>query len=52
VRIGWNRMWVSLLTGGHDPHYAIPLAAPRADTTIHVQFFENDTLDILEQVLC
>ena len=45
-------MRVSLLTGGHDPHYAIPLAAAWADATIHVEFFGNDTMDILEQVLC
>jgi D-inositol-3-phosphate glycosyltransferase len=38
-------MRVSLLTGGHDPHYAIPLAAALADAAIHVEFVANDTME-------
>src|SRR5262249_45675462 len=38
-------MRVSLLTGGHDPHYAIPFAAALADAAIHVEFVASDTME-------
>jgi hypothetical protein len=36
-------MRVSLLTGAHDQHYAVPLAAALADAAIHVEFVASDT---------
>jgi hypothetical protein len=45
-------MKVSLLTGEHDPDYAIPLAAALVDAAIHVEFLANDTMEILEPGLC
>jgi D-inositol-3-phosphate glycosyltransferase len=35
---------VSLLTGGDDPTYAIPLAAALADQGVHVEFVGNDEM--------
>jgi hypothetical protein len=43
-------MRVPLLTGGHDPDYAIPLAAALADARIHVEFVASDTMET-EQAL-
>jgi D-inositol-3-phosphate glycosyltransferase len=38
-------MRVSLLTGGDDPTYAIPLAASLADQGIDVEFIGNDAME-------
>lgn len=37
-------MRVSLLTGGEDPEYAIPLAAALADRGIQIEFIGNDDM--------
>ena len=36
---------VSLLTGGDDPNYAIPLAASLADQGVRVEFVGNDAME-------
>src|SRR5262249_30224826 len=45
----WARMTsdmrVSLLTGGDDPNYAIPLAASLADRGVQVEFVGNDAME-------
>lgn len=38
-------MKVSLLTGGDDPHYAIPLATSLADRGVQVEFIGNDDME-------
>lgn len=43
-------MRVSLLTGGDDPNYAVPLAAALADRGITVEFVGNDQMEVVSSL--